>query len=125
LDSSSLPRVAVFVGATSGIGRAALAELVRAAVNHGSLRIYVVGRKESAATTQPFLDSLSTLNATADIIWLEADVSLLSEVARICRDISHREKSLDLLYHSAGYVPFGGRIRMSNHLVRVNNGNVI
>jgi len=105
-------KTAVFVGATSGIGRAALTELVAASEKRHGLRIYVVGRSNTTAATTEHLNTLRQ-KGTAELVYLEGDVSLLAEVKRLCDELKKRESSLDLLYLSAGYVPFSGRVGMS------------
>lgn len=130
LNDSTTPRVAVFVGGTSGIGNLTLRALISAAAatsttnnsgssggNDGSsgnsggsnLRIYLVGRPSARSRVAAEL-LLSTAHH-AEMIWLEADISLLSETKRVCDEIVERrgEKRVDLLFLSAGYAPFGTR----------------
>jgi NAD(P)-dependent dehydrogenase (short-subunit alcohol dehydrogenase family) len=109
LDKTTCPRVAVFVGATSGIGRATLTRLMMATKGKFSSKVYLVRRRQSAKRTDALLDSLRAINPAAEVISIEGEVALLSEVQRICNEIKAKESSLDLLYNSAGYVPFGGR----------------
>lgn len=61
---------------------------------------------------QPFLDNLHTINTKSDLIWVEAEASLLSEVTRVCKFIKTKEEKVDLLFLSAGYAPFAGRSGM-------------
>jgi hypothetical protein len=72
-------------------------------------RIYVVGRKESAERVNESLDRLRAQYPTVDLIWTPGEVSSLSDVARICAGLKEKEKSLDVLWLSTGYAPFGGR----------------
>jgi NAD(P)-dependent dehydrogenase (short-subunit alcohol dehydrogenase family) len=109
IDAESFPRTAVFVGATSGIGEAVLQELALAGKGKLPARIYVVGRQESAERVNEYLDRLRAQNPRVDFIWTVGDISLLSEVKRICVELREKEKSLDLLFLSAGYAPLGGR----------------
>ncbi|KAK0738741.1 hypothetical protein B0T18DRAFT_394974 [Schizothecium vesticola] len=105
-STSKRPLVAVLVGATSGIGRLTLHALV---ATGAPSRIYLIGRPSSAAATASFLAELRALNAHADIIWTEGEVSLLAEVRRICDAIKAKEDVVDLLLLTAGYAPFGKR----------------
>jgi NAD(P)-dependent dehydrogenase (short-subunit alcohol dehydrogenase family) len=105
-DEASIPRVAVFVGGTSGIGKLALGGLVRLGTN---IRVYVVGRRETLPSFQPYIDELGATNSKAEIVWIEGQVTLLSEVKRVCEDIKKRESSIDLLFLTPGYPPFSGR----------------
>ena len=106
IDKETAPRIAVFVSGTSGIGKITLGAVAKLGTN---FKAYVVGRKESKAAFQPFIDELHTANPNASIIWVEGQVTLLSEVKRICDYIRKLETSIDLLFLTTGYVPFFGR----------------
>lgn len=108
INDATAPHTALFVGATAGIGRATLELLVARGT---PVKVYVVGR--STTKSQPLVDQLRTSNAKAEIIFIEAQVSLMSEVKRICDEIKSNEKSLDALFMAAGHLPFGGREGMS------------
>src|ERR1051326_3423211 len=101
IDASSVPAVAVFVGATSGIGKFTLGSLARLGF---PFKAYVVGRKETKQAFSPFLEELRKANAAAELIWTEGQVSLLSDVKRICDEIKSRESKIDLLFLTAGYI---------------------
>lgn len=102
----SPPLIAVLAGATSGVGQHTLRALVGTCVPS---RIYLIGRPSALAATTPFLDEMRSLNPRADIIWTEGEISLLSEVRRICELIKGKEDVVDLLLLTAGYAPFGAR----------------
>jgi NAD(P)-dependent dehydrogenase (short-subunit alcohol dehydrogenase family) len=106
IDEESAPRVAVFVGGTSGIGKLTLNAIAGLGTH---FKAYVVGRQESEASSKPFIEGLHAANTDASIVWVEGQVSLLSEAKRICDDIKKLETSIDLLFMTTGYVPFGGR----------------
>ena len=106
IDEETAPRIAVFVGGTSGIGKITLGAIAKLGTK---FKAYVVGRKASKATFQPFIEELHTANPNASIIWVEGQVTLLSEVKRICDYIKTLETSIDLLFLTTGYVPFFGR----------------
>ncbi len=106
LNDATAPRVAVFVGGTSGIGKFTIRALV---ATGASMRIYLVGRKSAAERTQPFIQELRALNPKADIVWTEAEVSLLAEIKRVGELVRSRESRVDVLFLTAGYGPFGGR----------------
>ncbi len=109
LDAESYPRTAVFVGGTSGVGEGLVHELALAGKGKWASRIYVIGLPESAARVNKVLERLRAQNPDVELIWMAGDVSLLADVKRICTELKGREKSLDLLFHSAGYAPLGGR----------------
>ena len=98
------PRTAVFVGSTDGIGRNALRELVSTGL---PLKIYIIGRDKTQH--QHIVEELHAINTNATLIYLEGQISLMSEVKRITDDINRREQKIDLFYHSAGFLPFTGR----------------
>jgi NAD(P)-dependent dehydrogenase (short-subunit alcohol dehydrogenase family) len=106
LNDDNAPRVAVFVGGTSGIGQLTLRALV---AKRTSIRIYLIGRKSSADRTSAFIQELQSSNARVDVRWLEGEISLLAETKRLCDAILKEESRVDLLFLTAGYAPFGTR----------------
>lgn len=106
LNDASAPRVAIFVGGTSGIGQYTVKALV---ATGASMRVYLVGRKSSAERIQALIQELQAINPKAEIIWTEGEISLLAETKRICEMIKEKETRIDLLFLTAGYIPFGGR----------------
>lgn len=113
LNDATTPRVSVFVGATSGVGKSTLTALV---ATGASLKIYLVGRKDSQARTQAFIEELHVVNPKAEIIWTEGEVSLLAETKRVCDVIRSKESRIDLLFLTAGYGPYGLRTETSEGL---------
>jgi NAD(P)-dependent dehydrogenase (short-subunit alcohol dehydrogenase family) len=116
---------AVFVGATSGIGMGTLKQFAKRAF---APKIYVVGRSKSAASA--LLEELQGSNPEATINFLETEISLIKvslshrsegnvliellmtfgqNVDIVCEEIKSREKKLDLLFMSPGYLSFGDR----------------
>jgi NAD(P)-dependent dehydrogenase (short-subunit alcohol dehydrogenase family) len=95
--------VCVFAGATSGSGAGALEAMV--GILHPST-FYIIGR--SAAQFASQRKKLEKLNPNCKLEFLEAQVSLLSDVDEVCRQIVAAEKKVDLLFMSPGCIPFGG-----------------
>ncbi|PYH69501.1 short-chain dehydrogenases/reductase [Aspergillus vadensis CBS 113365] len=97
--ATSLPEgmVALFVGATSGIGEATLKQFAKHAARP---RVYFVGRKQEAANR--IIAECETLNPEGTYIFISADVSLLSNVDEVCRDIKDKERALNLLVLTPG-----------------------
>jgi NAD(P)-dependent dehydrogenase (short-subunit alcohol dehydrogenase family) len=106
LNDANTPRVAVFVGGTSGIGKLTLHALVATGAN---LRIYLVGRPSSEERSRTFIQELQTSNPNAQVIWIEAEVSLLAQGKTACDIIKSKESHIDLIFLTAGYSPFGVR----------------
>ena len=106
INDATAPRVSVFVGGTSGIGKLTIKALVETGA---SVRIYLVGRKKSEDQTKAFIQEMHNTNPQAEIIWTEGEVSLLSDTKRVCEIIKSKEPRIDLLFLTAGYAPFDGR----------------
>ena len=119
---SKHPLVAVFVGATSGIGEYTLRALAtNASTNDGGkgLRVYLAGRNSAAAYT--ILADCRKLCPQADFHFIKADdLSLLQDVDKCCEQIKKDEKTaaaaassgparIDLLVQSQGMLNFGAR----------------
>ncbi|CVL03539.1 uncharacterized protein FPRN_11816 [Fusarium proliferatum] len=95
--------VAVFVGATRGIGLATLKVLIRTLPNP---RFYVIGRSKARFAGE--LGLLSEYNSNATIQFVEAEVSLIKAIDSACERIMKLEKHVDLLFMSPGSLAFGG-----------------
>ncbi|KAI1015434.1 hypothetical protein LB504_011047 [Fusarium proliferatum] len=95
--------VAVFVGATRGIGLATLKALIRTLPNP---RFYVIGRSKARFAGE--LALLSEYNPNATIQFVEAEASLIKGIDDACEGIMKSEKYVDLLFMSPGSLAFGG-----------------
>ena len=95
--------VCVFAGATSGIGASTLERICT--MLHAPT-FYVIGRSATRFAAQN--TKIQTLNPTCRIIFLEAEISLLEEVDRVCKQIMNAEGKLDYLYMSPGLMPLNG-----------------
>ncbi|KFA54049.1 hypothetical protein S40293_09840 [Stachybotrys chartarum IBT 40293] len=96
--------VALFLGATSGIGQSALIQFAKYAVRP---RIYVVARPTSPTTA--LLDELHKSNCEGIYTVIQKDVSLIRETSDVVEFIKSRENKLDLLFESIGFISFCGR----------------
>ncbi|KAL4967694.1 uncharacterized protein BDV14DRAFT_21046 [Aspergillus stella-maris] len=105
--------VAVFVGGTSGISLSTALALAR---HSTSPRIYLIGRSQSAADDA--IQRIKTLNPNAQPTFLKADISLLKGVDSICEEIKKREKYLNLLFMTPGYLTLSGRDETSEGMDR-------
>lgn len=97
--STALPAslVAVFVGATSGIGEYALKEFAQQAKDP---KIYLVGRSEDAANR--IIAESRGLNPTGQYTFIKSDISLLKNVDKVCQQILAKEDSINLLFQTQG-----------------------
>ncbi|KAI0421198.1 NAD(P)-binding protein [Xylaria grammica] len=97
--SSTLPigLVAVFVGATSGIGEATLKKFAEYADNP---RAYFIGRSQQAADR--IVAECKALNPRGQYIFRKADVSLIRVVDEICENLKAEEKHINILFLSCG-----------------------
>lgn len=93
--------VAVFVGATSGIGEEAAKCLSR---NTNQPTIYIVGRNEAAGAR--LTEAMKAQNPNGSYFFFSADISQLGNVDKVCREIRARENKLDLLFLSTGSIAF-------------------
>ncbi|KAH8649218.1 putative short-chain dehydrogenases/reductase [Xylariales sp. PMI_506] len=89
--------VAVFVGGTSGIGEYTLKALAAHAV---ASRIYIVGRAQAAASG--IIEECKELSPTSQFEFIQADISLISVVDDVCRQIKSKETAINILFQSQG-----------------------
>jgi short-subunit dehydrogenase len=94
--------VAVFVGATNGIGEATLKEFARSAK---SPRAYFVGRSQEAGNR--ITAECRQLNPEGEYLFIRADLSLIRNVDEVCREIKSKEKAINLLFLSCGAARYG------------------
>lgn len=99
--ASALPPslVAIFVGATAGIGETSLKQFAKHA---RQARIYFVGRTQEAGDR--IAAECKALNSEGEYIFIKADTSLIRSVDDVCRDIKSKEKAVNLLFLSTGAV---------------------
>ena len=94
--------IAVFVGATSGIGRGTLEQLVK---NTNRPTIYFVGRSQKAG--DEIQAELKKLNPNGIYHFISSECSLLANVDKVCEEIKSKEKRIDFIVVSCGYIDFG------------------
>ncbi|MCJ1291833.1 hypothetical protein MMC34_003378 [Xylographa carneopallida] len=110
--ASSLPAglVAVFAGATSGIGELTLLEFAKQARQP---RIFFVGRSQEAGSR--ITSRCKALNSEGQYTFLQADTSLVSNVDAVCHDIKSRETAVNILFLSTGSLKVGVRTAENLH----------
>jgi NAD(P)-dependent dehydrogenase (short-subunit alcohol dehydrogenase family) len=102
----SLPAnlVAVFVGGTSGIGFFTAREFVRSTI---SPRVYLIGRNATEATK--IIEELKSINPASQVSFIQKDISLLKNVDEACNEIKSKEKQVNALFMTCGYLTMKGR----------------
>ena len=115
---SSSGLVAVFVGATAGIGLGALRALAK---HTDAPTVFVVGRSE--ATLNKIIDELRTINSTGTYHPIQADdLTLLANVNKACEAIKSLSPSkIDILCLSPGYLTFASRSPSSEGLDKITS----
>ncbi|KAL7783871.1 hypothetical protein V8C37DRAFT_396645 [Trichoderma ceciliae] len=98
--------VAVFIGATSGIGQSALEHFAKSTT---APRIYSAARAKTAASHSEFLDTLRKANPSGTYTLLKGDASLVSDIDSAIDAIKKSETKVDLLFMSPGFFAFEGR----------------
>jgi NAD(P)-dependent dehydrogenase (short-subunit alcohol dehydrogenase family) len=88
-------RVALVTGGTDGIGRAVALELAQ-----GGDRVLFVGR--NAERGAAVLAALQAIAPDAEHMFLQADLSLLSETARLAEQVASHTQRLDAIVFCAG-----------------------
>ena len=88
-------RVALVTGGTDGIGRAVALELAR-----GGDRVLFVGRSRERGAA--VLAALRAIEPDAEHVFLQADLSLLSETARLAEMLASHTQRLDAMVFCAG-----------------------
>lgn len=97
--SETLPPglVAIFIGATSGIGEYTLKCFAKRAV---SPRVYLVGR--SLPASDRIIAECKTLNPDGAFTFIQADISLIRTVDEVCRQIKKTESTVNILFMTQG-----------------------
>lgn len=104
--------VAVFAGATAGIGETSLREFAR---HTSKPRIYIVGRSQEACDR---LDAdLKNVNPEGQYTFIRSDVSLLRNVDDVCRQIRDKESAINVLFMSQGTLNFSKREQKPLNLI--------
>ncbi|KAG8931698.1 hypothetical protein FRC03_002914 [Tulasnella sp. 419] len=103
--------VAIFVGGTSGVGRAIAERLAHH--SKGNAHIIIIGRNKAAAT-----ELFSTFPKAPSSLYefVPCDASLLSNISQACSNLKTRITSLNYLVLSQGIFTFSDRIETSEGL---------
>ncbi|THY15476.1 hypothetical protein D6D02_03941 [Aureobasidium pullulans] len=96
--------VAVFVGGTHGVAESTVKELFLRATTP---RAYIIGRSQDVA--DKLCKELEDLNPGSKAVFIKKDISILKNVDEVCEELQRREKKINILFLSAGYMSLGGR----------------
>ncbi|KAK6356722.1 hypothetical protein TWF718_001064 [Orbilia javanica] len=103
--------VALFIGATSGIGEYTLRNFYQTAP---SPRVYFVGRSQASADR--IIADLKPLNPNGHLEFIQADVSLIRNVDDLSSKFLEKEKELNVLVMSQGFLTNAGRVETAEGL---------
>ncbi|KAH7076236.1 hypothetical protein FB567DRAFT_535785, partial [Paraphoma chrysanthemicola] len=100
---TTLPKrlVAIFAGATTGIGESTLKTFVKYAVEP---RIYLFARNPDSAAR--VIAACRQINPQGEYEFVKVDLSLIRETDAACDHVKSKEKLVNLLFLSAGEVSF-------------------
>lgn len=102
--------VAIFVGATNGIGEYTLKQFAKHAK---APKVYLIGRSEEAGDR--ISRECQQLNPEGVFNFIQADCSLIKNVEQVCKDLQAKEKCINLLFLSIGTLDF----QTSTHLLHM------
>ncbi|KAG9567354.1 hypothetical protein KCU71_g3810, partial [Aureobasidium melanogenum] len=102
--ASTLPSglVAVFVGATNGVGEATVRQFAKWAA---APRVYLIGRSPEAGTR--IVNECKALNPQGKFTFISKDTSLIRNVDEICDGIKQKEESVNILFLTIGTLQTG------------------
>lgn len=103
--------VAVFVGATNGVGEATIRQFARYVPKP---RVYLIGRSQEAGNR--ITKECKELNPEGEFIFISKDTSLIRNVDKICDDLKRRETTINLLFLTIGTLQRG--ISRSKYVIR-------
>lgn len=89
--------VAVFAGATSGIGESTLKHFTK---NVRKPKVYFLGRNENAGNRITM--ELKAICPEGDFTFIKVDLSLIKNVDEVCTQIKSREPHINLLFLTSG-----------------------
>jgi NAD(P)-dependent dehydrogenase (short-subunit alcohol dehydrogenase family) len=101
------------VGGTSGIS---LSTALAFARHTSSPKIYLIGRSRSAADSA--ISLIKTINPSAQPAFIQSDISLLKNVDSVCAEIAAKERKLNILFMTPGYMTLKSRDETSEGLDR-------
>ena len=119
-EIKSLPPnlVAIFVGATNGVGETTVRQFATHAVKP---RVYIVGRSREAG--ERIVKECQALNAEGTFVFLQKEMQLMRNVDEVCEDIERKEEGVNLLVLSVGTLQNGIGKSMGFHWVEFGDAD--
>lgn len=96
--------VTVFVGGTGGVGETTAREFFTRTTRPIA---YIIGRNEERGNT--LCNELHDINPEGRAHYIQKDISLLRSVDELCAELKEREKKINCLFLTAGYMTLRGR----------------
>ena len=94
--------VAVFVGATNGVGETTVRQFAKYA---SQPRVYIVGRSQEAGDR--ITAECKALNPEGTFVFLKHESSLMRNVDEICNELASKEEAINLLFLTVGTLQQG------------------
>lgn len=95
--------VAVFVGATDGVGETTVRQFAKYAA---SPRVYIVGRSQEAG--ERVAQECRDVNPEGTFIFIKHETSLISNVENLCNKLAAEEKTVNVLFLTVGTLEIAG-----------------
>ena len=94
--------VAVFVGATNGVGETTVRQFAKYAAQP---RVYILGRSQEAGDR--IAAECRALNPEGTFVFLKRETHLMRNVDEICKELTSKETVVNLLFLSCGTLQIG------------------
>ena len=75
--------------------------------HYGCVCSFLPSRNGTAAST--IMEQAKKLNPESEVVFIKADSSLIKNVDAVCKAIQSKERKINLLFVTAGYLTFEGR----------------
>ncbi|TKA23141.1 hypothetical protein B0A50_07171 [Salinomyces thailandicus] len=102
--------VAVFVGATDGVGETTVRQFAKYAA---SPRVYIVGRSQEAG--ERVAQECRDVNPEGTFIFIKHETSLISNVENLCNKLAAEEKTVNVLFLTVGTLEIAGTTQEGLH----------
>lgn len=108
--------VALFIGATNGIGLNTILDYAKATINCDSITIYIGGRDQTKG--ESVIADIKKINPKATVHFLLHNMVYVKEAKKLADTVKSKETQLNLVFISSGGFPKPGRNETSEGLDR-------